>query len=175
MCLLQGRVRRGPVKGTLQVGLSAWTLHTPGWAAWPQSATEGLLQEQGPRLPYVLRNCLCLVQITPGMILPLPSAPTSAAAPCMELDLVASSTVLTQVRWGQNSGWSCPWMPRLLPTVSSFSISCSRLFPALGQPPPLGSPPPSPAHPLQGPSPGWPPDLASRRSWLPGTLHDHVI
>ena len=58
MCLLQGRARRGPVKGALQVGLSAPTLHTPGWAAWLQSATEGLLQEQGTRLPYVLRNCL---------------------------------------------------------------------------------------------------------------------
>ena len=65
---------------------------------------------------------------------PLPSAPTLAAAPCMELDPVASSAVLTQVRWGQNSGWSCPWMPRLLPTcpVSAFLVpSCSLLWASL--------------------------------------------
>lgn len=175
MCLLQGRVRRGPVKGTLQVGLSTWTLHTPGWAAWPQSATEGLLQEQGPRLPCVLWNCLCLVQITPGMVPPLAFSP-----------YIGRCSLHGAGPGGlQRSPDSGPLGPELrlvvsldaqAPThVSSFSISCSQLFPALGQPPPLGSPPPSPAHPLQGPSPGWPPDLASRRSWLPGTLHDHVI
>lgn len=74
-----------------------------------------------------------------GSCLPLPSAPTPAAAPCMELDLVASSAVLTQVQWGQSSVWACPWMPRFLPAVSIFSLSCSPLFPALGQPPPPGA------------------------------------
>ena len=52
------------------------------------------------------------------------------------------------------------------------------LFPAVPRSGPAStprSPPLSPARPLQGSSPGWPPNLASRRSWLPGTLRDPVI
>lgn len=44
---------------------------------------------------------------------------------------MASSAVLTQVLWRQSSGWACPWMPRLLPAVSSFSLSCSPLWASL--------------------------------------------